>query len=227
MTIIVKVVLASLLIVILAACTGEPEPVYSPDISVIATREAEEYQTAQQRASVAWWIGAALAIGGVGILLVFLWQLRGAHYRVAAAKAEEAEAAARRANIVSLGDGHFYDMRTGEAFHIDGSRARPQVSPPPVVISGLGSAQQAQQYSLRSFVLDAVAAAEDGWDSKIFPHWRKFASDDILMTAELWVRMTDELVEIGLLNPKMQGRATTVYGGNDLRWMYDQLRDDA
>jgi hypothetical protein len=45
------------------------------------------------------------------------------------------------------------------------------------------------------------------------------------MTAELWVEMTNKLVGLGLLNPKVQGRATTIADGHDMRWLFDRVRE--
>lgn len=220
MTILQRVVLLSLLIM-LSACVGEPA--YTPDATILATREQAEYDRQIARGKTAWYIGVALMIAFSVILVILAWQLRGVGYDFQNAKAKEANAKARRLLLVDLGNGAVLDLETNTI-------RSTSIAAPPAQLYRPQPAEALQvepmRYSLRSFAVDAAGVV--GWDSKIFPHWRKFTGhDDITMSGELWKALTDELVEIELLEPKMQGKATLVYGGHDLSWLYDQLREDA
>lgn len=221
MTMLSRAVLLSLLVIILAACGGDP--VYTPDAATLATREQDEYKARQDKIQTAWTVGMIFAGAILLIVVGLVFFLSKVGYDFQNAKAKEANAKARRLLLVDLGNGAVLDLETNTI-------RSTSIAAPPAQLYRPQPAEALQvepmRYSLRSFAVDAAGVV--GWDSKIFPHWRKFPEhDDITMSGELWKVLTDELVEIELLEPKMQGKATLVYGGHDLSWLYDQLREDA
>lgn len=216
MTRLIRVGLASMLIIILLAACGEP--VYIPDASVIATREAAEYTRGVERGETAWKIGIGFISAILLIVIGLVIALSRIGYRVQAAKAYKAEGDARAAWLREIAPGQVLDMTT-DTIRQGHSNAPPQVRPVERV-QPLPPAQR-DNNPIVAFVTDAATIA--GWHSKTFPHWRKWLEQGYQMTGEEWTRLTGALVEAGYLNPKQQGVMTTVAGGNDLLWIANSL----
>ena len=214
MTRLVRVGLASLIIVILlSACTGAPE--YTPDAATLATREQAEYDAAQKRVDIAWKIGAGIFGILSVIMLVFIGYLSSVGYRFQAAKAKQQEAEARRKMIVDLGNGAVLDLETN-TIRATNHVTAPQIAP---AMRAEPLPQQTQPNGIQRFVLEAASIA--GWDSDVIPRWARWSEKGYTMTGAEWMRQTDELVRLGLIE-KTPGADTTVIDG-DLRWMYSQL----
>jgi hypothetical protein len=225
MTTLIRAVLLSLLIVMLAACTAEP--VYTPDVSVLATREASEYQSAVNRGQTAWYVGVVLMVAITGILILFAWQLRAVGYRIQAAKAAAKEAEARRMLLVDLGGGQVLELLPGGAgqgvIHSTTWQAAPEVIPAEPAPK-LDRSQRRPPSSLQSFVIEAAAIV--GWDSATLPRWDRWQEHNFAITAERWMQATDDLAALGLI-VKSQGRATVVTDDNSLVWVYRRLERSA
>jgi hypothetical protein len=221
MTTLTRAVLLSLLIVMLTACTAEP--VYTPDVSVLATREAAEYESAVNRGQTAWYVGVVLMVAITGILILFAWQLRAVGYRIQAAKAAAKEAEARRMLLVDLGGGQVLELLPGGAgqgvIHSTTWQAVPEVTPAEPAPK-LDRSQRRPPTSLQSFVIEAAAIV--GWESTVLPRWDRWQEHGFTITAERWMQATDDLAALGLI-VKSQGRATAVRDDNSLVWVYRQL----
>lgn len=222
MTLLQRVVLVSLLIM-LSACVGEPA--YTPDVTILAAREAAEYERQVSRGNTAWNIGVVVMIVFSGILAILAWQLRGAGYGYQAAKVKSKEAEARRAMLVDLGNGRVLELTPGDGngvIHGTSYQAAPQVIPAeraPV----LEQHGRTPPNSLQTFVIEAAAIV--GWNSQVLPRWERWAEKGFDMTAQHWMQATDALADTGAI-VKSQGRPTTVADNNDLVWVYRTLERD-
>ena len=208
-----RAVLLSLFIIIVLSACGSPD--YTPEPSVLATREAAEYATAQARGGTAWDVILGFTIIILAIISFMAWRLGGVRYHVADAGAREAYAKARRAMLVDLGNGAVLDLETNTiraTNHVTAPQIQPAMRAEPLP-------QQTQPNGIQRFVLEAASIA--GWDSDVIPRWARWSEKGYTMTGAEWMRQTDELVRLGLIE-KTPGADTTVIDG-DLRWMYSQL----
>lgn len=213
MTLLPRVVLLSLLLVF-AACSSAPE--YIPDNATLAAREQAEYDMAQRRIDAAWWVGMAFIGAVLTVIVVMVAYLSRVGYRIQSAKATRAEYEARRLLLVDLGNGAVLDLATNTIRAVNytaPSSIQPAVRAQPV------EQRQAQQSSLQRFILEAAAIVS--WESEIIPRWTRWAEKGFTMTGAEWMRQTDELVRLELIE-KTPGAETVVVGG-DLRWLYQQL----
>lgn len=210
----VRVVLLSLLLITLVACSSEPE--YIPDNATLAAREQAEYQAAQSRIDAAWKAGMMFIGSVLLIVVIMVAYLSRVGYRIQAAKATRAENEARRILLVDLGNGAVLDLGTNTIRAVNYHEA-PAVQPA-VPAQGVKSSISPQT-RLQRFVIEAAAIVS--WDSSTIPRWSRWSEKGFTMTGAEWMRITDELVQLGLVE-KSQGSETMVVDGN-LRDLYFSL----
>ncbi len=221
-----RVVLASLLILFLASCSGSPT--YEPSVEVLATREAERYARAVQHNETLWRIGISVLIALAAIVVVASAYLARVGYRLQAARAAMLEAEVRRKRLVSLGDGKVLELLPDEdgagVIHGVSYNAPPEVMPAQVA-DWRPQPYQPTMNDLGRFVLECAAILRDegGWQATRIPRYNAWSEHGYSgMTAERWVAITDELARMGLI-VKEHGKPTEVASGNNLQWLHASL----
>lgn len=212
-TSLLRVVLASIvLVIILTACGGEPE--YTPDAATIAAREEQEYDASVRRRGIVADVAIVLLVTSGAVLIYWVYKLGETRYKIEAAKAQKAEAEARRLEFISLGDGKAYDTRHRAVIAAAGVASQ---LPPVMPAEALPPTPRAEN-KYAEFIRQAKEYHPDKWQGKTIPHWDKMG----MSSNKEWMAITDVLAEEGLID-KSQGRVTTITEEQTLGWLYNLL----
>lgn len=207
-----------MIVLLLTACASEPA--YTPDAETLAAREAQEYQTRVDRAAWAWRVFMFFVIVGLTILTGLAYFLGKTVYRIHAARARIEEAKARAAWVISLGDGYALDLQTGSVI------SRYPASIPAETTPILSAPRQPEPLqptnALAEFVKQVVQINDNDWESDVIPRWNHWEEIGMDMTPAEWMRKTDDLERLGLID-KRGGKRTVTVGEHNMATVYESV----
>lgn len=216
----IRVGLLSLLLIVLLAACGAPE--YVPDADTLAARDAEEYEYSIIRDWILFGLMCVALVVLFIVLVLFIWQMKSVAYRKQNAKAAYAEAVAWKEGLVTMSPGQIL-AKDGTLYSAD--YATLEDTAPPPMVTYQPPHKDTNTGKLMKFVLDIKRMV--GWDTTRIPHyteWEAKLGDEERMSGEEWVTLTNEMVVMGLLEPKRPGVPTVIKDGQTLSWVFHRLR---
>lgn len=211
MTTLHRVVLLSLLLVILAACAGDPA--YTPDIATLATREAAEYAARQDKIQVAWTVGMVFVSALLAIVVGLVLFLSRIGYRLQAARARKLEIENERLEFIALGDGRAYHIPTKTIVATDQAN---RIAAPILPAQQLTPPETVSDSQYLAFLQRAAHVHPDGWHGMTIPGHR-----EIGMSGAHWTACTRPMLDDGLIETSPTG--TVVTDGRTLLDLYNLI----
>ena len=212
-----RAVLVIILAVLLVSCAS---PAYVPDEATLAEREAQEYATRVTRGAWAWRIFLTFAIIMLAILSGLVFFLAQVRYKVANYNAMKLRGDARRAHLVSLGEGYVLDMTDNTIYSRYNENTPPEVIPAPTAPPAPEYKPQATRGGLINFLTEAGLIA--GWDSRTVPSDSRWQGSEYTISAESWMQHTNALQAMGLIE-KVPNKGTMIAYNNDIAWLYHKV----